>query len=87
MSIENLQSTLTFTNLCELLQNEMLPSISLVDNNGKKRILKIDYPEIVGLILGFEMDYILPIMIGHADFLGIFVRVYSNTRAKKFKFQ
>lgn len=72
MSIENLQSTLTFTNLCELLQNEMLPSISLVDNNGKKRILKIDYPEIVGLILGFKMDYILPIMIDHADFFGDF---------------
>lgn len=68
MSIENLQSTLTFTNLCELLQNEMLPSISLVDNNGKEGSLKIDYPEIVGLILGFEMDYILPIMIDHADF-------------------
>lgn len=68
MSIENLQSTLTFESLCKLLQSEMLSSISLLDDNGKKRILKIDYPEIVGLILGFKIEDIPSIMLDHAEF-------------------
>lgn len=37
MSIEELQSTLTFSNLCDLIKKEMPLSILLTDNNGKKK--------------------------------------------------
>ena len=59
MSIEELQSTLTFSNLCDLIKKEMPLSILLTDNNGKKEILKLNQAEIVGLILGFRDKYIL----------------------------
>ena len=63
MSIEELQSTLTFSNLCDLIKKEMPLSILLTDNNGKKEILKLNQAEIVGLILGFRDKYMYSIML------------------------
>lgn len=63
MSIEELQSTLTFSNLCDLIKKEMPLSILLTDNNGKKEILKLNQAEIVGLVLGFRDKYMYSIML------------------------
>ena len=68
MSIEELQSTLTFSNLCDLIKKEMPLSILLTDNNGKKEILKLNQAEIVGLILGFRDKYMYSIMLDDKEF-------------------
>lgn len=81
MSSENLQNSLTFANLCELIKKKMPLSISLTNNDGEKKILQLKQAEIVGLILGFRDKYMYSTMLDDKEFFNSFrpsISQYKN---------